>query len=56
MFETAELGRAVSRAEFARQEPELQDRLAELERRLRWYEERFAGRPSPPLWFEKQSQ
>lgn len=35
---------------------ELQDRLDELERRLRWYEERFAGRPSPPLWFEKQPQ
>ena len=35
---------------------ELQDRLDELERRLHWYEERFAGRPSPPLWFEKQSQ
>ena len=35
MFETAELGRAVSRAEFARQEPELQTSLLALQQRLR---------------------
>ncbi|MEZ5526534.1 MAG: polyphosphate:AMP phosphotransferase [Gammaproteobacteria bacterium] len=35
MFEAAELGRAVSRAEFARQEPELQTSLLALQQRLR---------------------